>query len=149
MSALHEALYAHLAADSAVSALVGTRIGFGNADEDDSLPYIVMQEISGTPETHLTADTGKQRTRMQINSYGRDKDAASAVAIAVRDAIHTLKGTLGDGAVTVDCRFCQMAGQRDEVIDPPSGDRAGSDQGIFGIQQDYVMVHAVSIPVFS
>lgn len=148
MSALHEAMYVHLAADAGVSALVGTRIGFGNADEDDALPYITMQEISGIPETHLTADTGRQRTRMQINSYGRDKDAASEVAIAVREAIHTLKGTLGDGGVTVDCRFCQMAGQRDEVIDPPSGDRAASDQGIFGIQQDYIIVHAVSIPAF-
>lgn len=148
MSALHEALYAHLAADAGVSALVGTRIGFGQADEDDVLPYIVMQEISSVSETHLTADTGKARTRMQINSYGRDKDVASTVAIAVRDAIHTFKGTLGDGDVTVDCRFCQMDGQRDEVIEPSSGDRAGSDEGIFGIQQDYIIVHAVNIPTF-
>lgn len=149
MSPIHEAMYVHLAANAGVAALVGTKIAFGQAGKDDALPYIVMQEGDSVPNTHLTGDTGKRTTRMQLISYGRDKDVASTVAIAVWNAIHTFKGTLGDGSVTVDVRFCEMRRQRDEIIESTSGDKAGSDEGIKGIVQDYVIVHAVSIPVFS
>lgn len=150
MSLLHEALYAHLAADSGVSTLVDTRINFNQADEDDELPYIVMQQIAGVPETHLTGDTGRARTRVQMEAYARDYTDAQTLLNAIRDAIHTLKGTLGDGGVTIDVRYCEAVTQpRDILIDPPSGDRAGSDEGIFGVQQDYIIVHAVSIPTFA
>ena len=142
MSALHEAIYAHLAADGGVAALVGTRIGKGRAQEDDDLPYVVFFEVSANSETGLAGAIGFATKRIQINSVARTYTAAHALAAAVFTAVNGTKGTLGAGGVTIDCKAFIFAGGRDDPTTPPRGDRPGSDEGIHTVQADYMVSHA-------
>lgn len=147
MSELHEALYAHLADDAAVAALVGTRISWGKASEDDALPYIVCFQISGRSSTHLTGASGFATKRIQINSTARTYADSHILAKAVREAVATLKGVLGAGGVTITCKAFRWDGERDDIEAPPQSHRPGSDESLYTVQTDYIVVVTESIPV--
>lgn len=80
-----------VAADSpAVLALLGenpTRLyPFGEARQNEPLPYAVWQLVSGFPENYLAARPDIDSFITQIDVYGRTAEAAREVAEALRDA---------------------------------------------------------------
>jgi hypothetical protein len=93
------AIYSLLVNDSAVSAIVGTRIYPELAEEGASAPYIVYSVVSNTPSD--TKDgTPIDEAQLEIFSVGSTYAAANNLADKVRAALDR-KSQIVVGTVTV------------------------------------------------
>lgn len=92
---IEQTLYAVLKNDSAVSALVGTRIYPLVMPQDGLLPAVVYQRVSTVPITSLDGDSGLDAVRMQSSCWATTYLGARILADAVRAAV-----TLNMPAVT-------------------------------------------------
>jgi ABC-type molybdate transport system substrate-binding protein len=93
------AIYSLLVNDSAVSAIVGTRIYPELAEEGASAPYIVYSVVSNTPSD--TKDgTPIDEAQLEIFSVGSTYAAANDLADKVRAALDR-KSQIVVGTVTV------------------------------------------------
>ena len=93
------AIYSLLVNDSAVSAIVGTRIYPELAEEGASAPYVVYSVVSNTPSD--TKDgTPIDEAQLEIFSIGNTYAAANDLADKVRAALDR-KSQIVVGTVTV------------------------------------------------
>ena len=90
MTSPQQDLYALLTADSAVTALVGTRITPGIAQQGTAVPYITYTVVS-TVNTGAINTSVKvaANTRIQINCWTDSPDESTALADAVEAALTT------------------------------------------------------------
>jgi len=77
-----------LAATSAVSAIVGTRIYTGILPQSPTYPALTIQPISYNADNHLTAPGGLQWDRLQIDAWGSTYAATDALYQAVVAALN-------------------------------------------------------------
>lgn len=84
---IEQTLVAVLKNDSAVSALVGTRIRPLNLKQEDALPGVVYQRVSTVPVTSLDGDSGVDAVRIQVSCWAETYSGARALAAAVRAAV--------------------------------------------------------------
>lgn len=93
MASIDDAIFARLAASTAVTGLVTTG-GIYNlqAAQGITSPFIVFNVFS--PQSVDSADGVDSMTgaRLQIDSYGSDKDQAMRVALAVRNNLADFRG---------------------------------------------------------
>lgn len=79
------------AASPAVTALLGTDplrlYPFGLQDDAVVYPYVVWQNISGSPENYLAQRPDVDSFTLQVDAYANTVDEVLAVAAALRDAI--------------------------------------------------------------
>ena len=79
------------AASPAVTALLGTDplrlYPFGLQDDAVVYPYVVWQNISGSPENYLAQRPDVDSFSLQVDAYANTVDEVLAVAAALRDAI--------------------------------------------------------------
>ena len=95
---IDEALYAHLAADSSITAVVSTRIHNGAREQGGALPAISFSAISGESEQDITgAPVGLGGVTVQFDCYGATSKAASALRELVRLSFqgHTAGSLMG------------------------------------------------------
>lgn len=138
MSVLHGPIYAHLKADAAVFALVGDRIYRDRATEGDPLPYIVFERRSENRHPHSTGASGLVEATYEVTSWAADRNAANALAEAVRLALDTTTGTMGDGAVTeTTIRSTDLTSTNDVEELPKAGNKQGSDESVPGVEQTF------------
>lgn len=115
-----------LLADTALAALVGTRIGWGVNSQGAALPRIVLQLIGDNGQGHVfEGGDGLYQGRVQINCYGKTYGASAALAQAVKTL---LDGYRGGGFRGVFC-----VSERDEY----AGNAAEPDRP-FGKQLDFL-----------
>jgi len=93
------AIYSLLVNDSAVSAIVGTRIYPELAEEGASAPYIVYSVVSNTP-SDTKEGTPIDEAQLEIFSVGNTYAAANDLADKVRAALDR-KSQIVVGTVTV------------------------------------------------
>lgn len=134
-------LVTYLNTKTGLTDLVGSRIGFLRAAHDDSLPYVIIQQISGDHKQHMTAATGKVVGRFQFDCYGATLLSATAVAEQLRLALDGYRGAMGSAFVSC----CHLEDERDQ-FDVPTG---GEEDGITSVQQDYIIAWTVSVPSFA
>lgn len=88
---MYPPIFAALAADSAVKALIGSNpvraYPFGSAPQNVAIPYVVWQTVGGLPENYLNQRPDIDSFTLQIDCYAATASAARSVAEAVRDAI--------------------------------------------------------------
>lgn len=87
-------LYSTLAADSTVSAIVGTKIYPNPAPQGTAKPMISYFVVSGTREHTLTGVGDMQRKLIQVNCHADTYSGAKTLANAVIGALE------GDGYMT-------------------------------------------------
>ena len=133
-------LITYLTADAGVSALVGSRVGFGHASHGDDLPYVIAQQVSRDDKRHMAAATGKAIARFQFDCYAVLPDDAHAVGDALRTALHGFRGSMGDVFVS----SCSLENEIDGFDDPSGGEQ----DGINRVSQDYIIGWTVSVPSF-
>lgn len=80
-------LYDALKADSAVDAFVAGRIYPNLLPAEATLPAIVYQRVSTTPEYYLTGSANLDHTRIQVSSWAKTYRTAKQLATAVRLAL--------------------------------------------------------------
>lgn len=141
---LKDSLYEHLKDDSGVSAIVGTRIYPHLAPQDASRPYITYALISSVRRPHMVAASGVVSQRIQINCWGDTDLGADTLGNAAREALDGFRGTMGTDIET-DVRRVFL----DEESDAFEGPTDGREQGIYCVQQDYIIWHAESVPTFA
>lgn len=79
----------------AITHFVGTNPAriypFGEAPQHTAKPYIVHQMIAVTPYDRMAGTPQTDRHRVQIDVYAATQPEASALALAVRDALDCAK----------------------------------------------------------
>lgn len=81
-------VYSTLQASSAVTAIVGTRVGrHGEVNPDTPRPYITWQVVGALPENQLSAVPDTDFVQVQINCMHTSDAGVETLAEAVRDAI--------------------------------------------------------------
>ena len=113
------AIYSLLVNDSAVSAIVGTRIYPELAEEGASAPYIVYSVVSNTP-SDTKEGTPIDEAQLEIFSVGNTYAAANDLADKVRAALDR-KSQIVVGTVTVQSihytnEVVEVSEQRDLYI---------------------------------
>lgn len=102
------AIYALLAADAGVSALVGARIYQGRLPQDPTYPALVYQVVSEQMDTAYDGAVGPGTQRIQVDSYDDDYPGSRALDAAVKEALTGARGTYA----TVQIEGVFQAGSR-------------------------------------
>lgn len=92
-------LIALLLTASAVTALVDNRIRPGSRDQEDALPSISVNRISGAPEYADDGEAGISEHRVQVDCWADTYTGAHAVAVAVQTALSAIQDVT-QGATT-------------------------------------------------
>lgn len=92
---LAEAIFAKLSADSAVAAIVGTRIYANRAEQAAQFPYVVFTMVSSIPDQTHGEASELDSTLVQFSCYASTYHAARDLRQAVRAALENQ--TLSDG----------------------------------------------------
>jgi hypothetical protein len=124
---IRPALRTFLLADSALSAAVGgARIYPGQLPQGQRLASIVYNEISDIGDHTMQGASGLARPRFQIDAWAKTADAASALALLVKERMDGASGVWG--SVKVQGAFFDTG--RD-VYD--------ADAELYGKSRDYVI----------
>ena len=109
--ALQKAIYAHLSADTAIVALVGTRL-FDNVPGDASFPYLTLGEAQ--VDDWSTGDEGGSEHFLSLHVFSRAGGRAEAKSIlgAARSALHDASLTL-EGFQLINLRFLSAETRRE------------------------------------
>ncbi len=109
--ALQKAIYAHLAADEGVAALVAARI-YDNVPGDTGFPYVTLGEAFVADWS--TGDAPGAEHRLAFNAYSRNGGHSEAKAIlgALNAALHDTDLVL-DGFTLVNMRFVEAETRRE------------------------------------
>jgi hypothetical protein len=126
MAEIEEAVVDILTNDGGVSALIGTRCYPYLVPQDQALPAVAYQKISGSPFYAHDGEAGLSQARIQINNVDDDYAGAKALARAVRSALSAYTGTAA--TVKLDGAFLQI-----EV------DGFGEGNQIYVVRQDYLI----------
>lgn len=131
----------YLAAQAAVSSLVGTRIYPDALPQDATRPALVFTVISSVGEHHLTAAAGIARAIVQIDCYADTRLAANALSEAVRGEMQGYRGAMGS-------EYVQCCHLQNRIYDYDTPEH-GSDQGLYRVIMEWLIWHTESVPTFS
>jgi hypothetical protein len=92
---MEEALRAYLIADTALSALISTRLAWGVNDQGGAMPRVTLQVISGSPEYSDEGESGISENRVQVDCFASTYASAKAVARAISARISGASFTQG------------------------------------------------------
>lgn len=81
-----------LLADSAVSAIVGTRVNWAERPQASPLPAIVLHMVSDNNGHHMAGPDGLQETRVQVDAYADSYGSVKGLQRAVRAALDGYSG---------------------------------------------------------
>jgi hypothetical protein len=84
------AIVSRLKADSAVSAIVGSRVYRLKLPQQPTLPAIRVQRVSRVEyEGHLRGRSGRFRSRIQIDAFASEYDSQNPDPLGTQDALMT------------------------------------------------------------
>jgi hypothetical protein len=113
------AIYSLLVNDSAVSALVGTRIYPELAEEGASTPYVVYSVVSNTP-SDTKEGTPIDEAQLEIfsvaNTYAAANDLADKVRAALDRKSQTVVGTVTVQSIQYTNEVVEVSEKRDLYI---------------------------------
>lgn len=84
---MEEDLVARMLANTALTDLVSTRINWLNRPQEEGLPAVTLQVISGGRDYHMKGATGLRSPRIQVDCWGSSYLEAKAVSRALVGAI--------------------------------------------------------------
>lgn len=136
------AIYAKLAADTDVTAIVGTspvRVFHDMAREGMARPYVVLQRISTQHIENLQNSAGLALARTQVDCWADEKDDCDNLAEEVRKSLQGFAGTVNGIEIRVD--------GIDEERSLPEPPMAGRDRPIYRWSFDVMVWYGPTIPV--
>ena len=89
---MEEAFRALLLGNSAIAALVGSRISWGSAAQGEQFPYIVLHVIDDAEEQTYKGPDGLSQGRVQVDCYGGTYGQAKQVGRSVRAFLDGYRG---------------------------------------------------------
>jgi hypothetical protein len=127
-------LRAYLLADSAISALVGTRIYPITPPQGQELTHIVYHMISGQGDRHMQGRSGLSRPRIQIDCWGATVDEAIALAGEVKERIDGFRGAMAWGTSSPQSSVIVQA-----IFFESERDDFDADSGLYLVSHDYIV----------
>lgn len=111
-----EAVFKLLTAAAAVTALVSTRIHYGQKPEGETHPSIVLERITDTQDATLDGAEVDTIGSVRVNIFAAQYLAIEPVVAAVRGALHGIKTSVsvGSPAVTLPIGYL-FAGDAQEI----------------------------------
>ena len=98
--------------DTAVKALVGTRIAPVVLRQETGMPCLVYRRLDSNPEYTLAGRAGWRTVTVQVVCWSADYTHARGLAEAVRDALDSYSETSGTGSI----RFISVSDGADEYV---------------------------------
>ena len=131
MSAIIKIVYNILSNNSALTALVSTRLNPIRIPQESAFPAIAYNLVSIIASPTNTSHSRTDFARVQVSSFGTTFASATAVAAAVRTALEavTLPGTFN----SVKCQTIEFDGEVHLAED-----EAGF-AGIYHVAQDFII----------
>ncbi len=139
---LDVAIYSHLAADPALSALVGQRIYPGSAPQGAVRPYVTFFSVSTSPGAHMLGGDGLAEVRLQLDIWADSAQSRLEVSDRLFMRLHGFRGPMGQEAL--DVRSVTLEG-------PASTQEQPTDAGetpTFRSRHDARIWHSVPVPTF-
>jgi hypothetical protein len=130
---LEAQIQTQLAATSAVTDAVSTRIYRYQRPRGGTLPAVTFQRIDSEIINHSTGATDTQWARFQADCWADDMDTARTVADAVTTALSGWSNTGGTPSISM----CHQQSDMDLTEPPEHGD----DVMLYRISQDYRISH--------
>ncbi len=84
-----------LLADSALAALIGTRLYAGILPQSALMPAVVYALVSGVPQVAHDGPDGLERSRIQVDAWDDDYPGSVAVANAVKAVVNGVRTSKG------------------------------------------------------
>ena len=129
--------------DTAVAALVATRIYPQIAQQGAALPYVVYSVISADRPRHLLSASGIVTKRIQFDCFGSTYVQARLLADKLRLSLDGIKHTtIGSGSYTHFCNGVMLDGEQDGFDEPFDADQLG----VHRIIQDYIFWSTETVP---
>jgi hypothetical protein len=138
-SIIEQAVYAILAADSGVDALVTDRIYLDFIPQNKPLPAIVVNRDGTDHEHDMSGASGLAMARMAVDYFANDRLAARTLAEAGRQALQGQSGTYG--GVIVQGVFLSSDDATSELVD-----RADGLQRVHVVTHEYDIAYEEAIP---
>lgn len=126
-------IQARLAAVSALTDEVGTRIYRYHRSRGSALPAVTFQRIETEIVNHSKGATETHWTRIMVDSWAEDMDTVRTVADAVTSALSGWSNTGGTPSISM----CHQQSDVDLTEEPEHGD----DAMLFRVSQDYRISH--------
>lgn len=104
---ISEAIATYLLSDSALSALIGTRLYPEASGQDETLPYVVYHVEIRRAEESTDGLVNLFDVTFQARSVSGDYDEAFEVSDALRDALEFFNGLMG-GASGLQVTACSL-----------------------------------------
>ncbi len=116
------AVYQHIAEDTSVTALVGTRI-YRDTEEpnEPARPFIIFSRDGTEPERHLNGETGLFMSSFDIQVIASNASTARTLATLLRTRFSEFQGLMGNSA--------QQRVHRSYLEDDRSGSQKAKDGG--------------------
>lgn len=126
---------------------VATRIYFENAPAKTQGECIIIRNISGSVNNHLTNETGVAQPLVQIDFYAENASKAHSGYQLVRNLLSGYRGTAtyldDDGEEsTAEIQGCNLVRPGALVQEP----RDGSDQWSYRYSADFEVFHEQTVP---
>lgn len=105
---MHSDLLAYLTANSGIAALVSNRVHWAVAPQGSTMPFIVLNQISGAPDYIYQGESGLSEYRIQIDAYATSYLSAKTLTTIIKTALSGLRFTQGttlfDGCFVINER---------------------------------------------
>lgn len=119
MATIEEALFTLLSTESTISDICGTRIYPMFAEQEETLPHIIYQQISGDRDHTFDGASGFTQSRYQFNCLATTYAGAKALFEAVRKFFDGYAGTVSG----VEIQSNLFSNEIDDLTNIPGVDK--------------------------
>lgn len=113
------------------------------APQGSRVPFIVLDQVSDSPEYELQGESGLSRLTAQVDCYGKNYAEADDLADKVRNRLS------GNGPVllneTVYCNKATLI-RNNKLVEPRE---EGSDEQVHRVSMDFELVYGRTVPDFT
>lgn len=140
MANVAQALRTHLLADTAVAAIVGTRIYHGIASDEVALPYITFAMRGKNSLSHAQGGAALAHTLYEVNSWSGTAAELETLRDAVRESLANFRGVVS--GVDIRALFLES-----DVDFHETRESRGRAVPVYSAAQTYRVSHVESVPV--
>ena len=115
--------------DGQMTQLVGDRVRFGNAWEEDDLPFVLLSRPDETEDYHLNGSSNLNNAKIEVDCFADTGATSQAVAERARTVLNNFRGSVVVNGNTTHIRTIRMGSSRRE----PELEIEGSDEFIRGV----------------
>ena len=113
------------------------------APQNVTRPYVTYRRISGNPERHLLGPASLAPARIQVDSFAGTYAGAKALADDIRLSLDGVRGAeISVGSAICYVRSIALENDSDDFIEP----QAGTDDGVYRVMQDWLVVYVLPAP---